>query len=63
MALILILFRGQFRLALANMQNILWQAALKRSSPSVERPKSAGSIPYGVAIAAATIYVLATRYA
>lgn len=62
MALVLILFRGRFRLALASMRNIVWQAALRRPLMHDKTQTSAGSMPYGVAIAAATIYVLATRY-
>lgn len=62
MALVLVLFRGRFRLALVSMRDIVWQAALRRPPMRDVKPASAGSMPYGVAIAAATIYVLATRY-
>ncbi|RZA29055.1 MAG: hypothetical protein EOP92_38065, partial [Lysobacteraceae bacterium] len=63
MALVLILFRGRLRLALASMRDIVWQAVLRRPPMQAEQRTSAGSMPYGVAIAAATIYVLASRYA
>lgn len=62
MALVLILFQGRLRLALASMRHIVQQAALRGRVIPQEKAGSAGSMPYGVAIAAATIYVLATRY-
>ncbi|MFN3789639.1 prepilin peptidase [Massilia sp.] len=62
MALAVILFRGRIRLALEGLRDAVSQLALRRSAMHAKTQASAGSIPYGVAIAAATIYVLASRY-
>ena len=63
MALGIIIYRGRVRLALANLWGIL-KPALLRLPPLPTAPReSAGSMPYGVAIAAGTIYLLVGRYA
>lgn len=64
MALAVLLAKGRLRMALSNLGAILRPALLRLRAPAigtVERP-SAGSIPYGVAIAAGTIAVLIGRY-
>jgi len=53
MALLLILLRSRLRLAFVNVGDLLSGKAL---------PQSAGSMPYGVAIALGTIVVLVTHY-
>ncbi|MBW8898504.1 MAG: prepilin peptidase [Massilia sp.] len=53
MALLLILLRNRLRLAFVNVGHLLSGKAL---------PQSAGSLPYGVAIALGTIVVLVTHY-
>jgi prepilin peptidase CpaA len=53
MALVLILLRSRLRLAFVNVGHLLSGKAL---------PQSAGSMPYGVAIALGTIVVLVTHY-
>lgn len=63
MALAIIVFRGRLRLALANVWGILRPALLRLPRVPLEAQQSAGSIPYGVAIAAGTVYVLVSRYA
>ena len=63
MAVAILLLRGRLRLAFIN----LWGMLRGRLSPAWAVPcaarESAGSMPYGVAIAAGTIYVLMSRYA
>lgn len=63
MALAIILFRGRLRLALANVRGIFRRAMLRLPSGSETVTESAGSLPYGVAIAAGTIYVVMSAYA
>ena len=53
MALLLIVLRSRLRLAFVNVGDLLSGKAL---------PQSAGSMPYGVAIALGTIVVLVTHY-
>jgi len=53
MALVLVLLRSRLRLAFVNVGHLLSGKAL---------PQSAGSMPYGVAIALGTIVVLVTHY-
>ena len=62
MALAIILCRGRLRLALNNLVGIV-RPALMRLPPAPAPVESAGSMPYGLAIAAGTIYVLVARYA
>jgi len=64
MALVVIVARGRLRMALANLWAILRPTLLRLPAPAIGeqgRP-SAGSIPYGVAIAAGTIEVVFGRY-
>jgi prepilin peptidase CpaA len=64
MALAVVLFKGRLRMVLANLWAILRPALLRLPAPAIGasgRP-SAGSIPYGVAIAAGTMAVLIGRY-
>lgn len=61
MALALIIFRRRFRLALTNLWTLVRQAALRLPPTLTEAQPSAGSMPYGVAIATATIYFLMSR--
>lgn len=61
MALAFILFQGRLRLALTNVWSMVRQAALRLPITRMEAQPSAGSIPYGVAIAAGTIYFLMSR--
>lgn len=63
MALAIIVYRGRLRLALTNLWNILWPALLRLPAVPVAGRDSAGSMPYGLAIAAGTIYLLVDRYA
>lgn len=64
MALVLLLLRGRLVLALTNLWRILRAAVLRLpANTGGAAPDSAGSMPYGVAIAAGTIYVLISRYA
>jgi prepilin peptidase CpaA len=63
MALLLVLLRSRLRLALANISQLLsgiFVPGAKLSDATL--PQSAGSMPYGVAIAAGTIVVLVTHY-
>jgi prepilin peptidase CpaA len=53
MALLLIVLRSRLRLAFVNVGHLLSGKAL---------PQSAGSMPYGVAIALGTIVILVTHY-
>jgi prepilin peptidase CpaA len=64
MALVLVLARGRLRMVLGNLWAIVRPVLLRLPAPAIgvpERP-SAGSIPYGVAIAAATIVVVLGQY-
>jgi prepilin peptidase CpaA len=63
MALAVILFHGRLRMALANLRDIVRSTTLRLPAPNGAGRESAGSMPYGVAIAAGTIYVLIGRYA
>jgi len=63
MAIAVIVFRGRLRLALNNLWQMLRALLLRLPLASTAGQTSAGSIPYGVAIAAGTIYVLVGRYA
>lgn len=62
MAIAIIVFRGRLRLALRNLWHIARAAWLRIPAGAGTKSESAGSMPYGVAIAAGTIYVLAMRY-
>ncbi len=64
MALLLVLARGRLRLAVRNLV-VLVRGALVPGMPlpAAGNWTSAGSIPYGVAIAAGTIAVLVRQYA
>ncbi|WP_020653825.1 A24 family peptidase [Massilia niastensis] len=61
MALLIIVCKGRLRLALSNLWAML-RPALLRLPPGPSLRESAGSMPYGVAIAAGTLAVLAGRY-
>jgi prepilin peptidase CpaA len=63
MALLLILVRSRLRLALVNIRHLL-SGFIASGTKSVDTalPQSAGSMPYGLAIAAGTIVVLVTQY-
>lgn len=63
MALAIIVCRRRVRTALANLWGILRPAVLRLPAGPAGTRESAGSMPYGLAIAAATIYVLMRRYA
>jgi prepilin peptidase CpaA len=63
MALFLVLLRSRLRLALVNIGHVLsglFTPGTKLSDTTL--PQSAGSMPYGLAIAAGTIVVLVTHY-
>jgi prepilin peptidase CpaA len=63
MALSLVLLRGRLRLALGNIGRMLVGAVTPAMSMTAAvREKSAGSIPYGLAIAIGTVAVLARHY-
>ena len=62
MAIAIIVFRGRLLLALRNLWHIARGLWLRIPVGSAAKSESAGSMPYGVAIAAGTIYVLAMRY-
>lgn len=61
MALAIIIFRGRLRLALVRLWSLVRQLALRLPVTRTEAQPSAGSMPYGVAIAAGTIYFLVSR--
>lgn len=61
MALAFIVFRGRTKLALTKLCSIVRQAALRLPATEAQMQPSAGSMPYGVAIAAATTYFLMRR--
>lgn len=63
MALAVIVFRGRLRQAAANLWHMLRALMLRLPATPGAQGVSVGSIPYGVAIAAGTIYVLMGRYA
>ncbi|MCD2519354.1 prepilin peptidase [Massilia sp. G4R7] len=62
MALAIIVLRGRLRLAVGNLWRIGRAALLRMPAGAAGKSESAGSMPYGVAIAAGTIYVIAMRY-
>ncbi|VXC19054.1 prepilin peptidase [Massilia sp. 9I] len=63
MALALIVAHGRLNLVLGNLRDIVRGFVLRLPVASRSVQDSAGSMPYGVAIAAGTIYVLLGRYA
>ncbi|WP_371764217.1 prepilin peptidase [Massilia sp.] len=63
MALLLILLRSRLRLALVNIGHLLSGLIVPGTKlADMALPQSAGSMPYGLAIAAGTIVVLVTQY-
>jgi prepilin peptidase CpaA len=63
MALFLILVRGRVRLALVNIAHMMAGVLTPGATLATpERQQSAGSMPYGLAIAAGTIIVLVRHY-
>ena len=63
MALLLILLRSRVRLAFANIGRLLSGLIVPGTKlADMALPESAGSMPYGLAIAAGTIVVLVTQY-
>ena len=63
MALAVILLRNRLKLAFANLGHLLFGFVMPGTKMSDMAPsRSAGSIPYGVAIAAGTILVLVRHY-
>jgi prepilin peptidase CpaA len=63
MALLLILLRSRVRLAFANIGRLLSGFIVPGTAlADMTLPQSAGSMPYGLAIAAGTIVVLVTQY-
>lgn len=65
MALAIIVCKGRLRLALSNLWAMLRAMTLRLPAgpaPGTPAKVSAGSMPYGVAIAAGTISILAGRY-
>jgi prepilin peptidase CpaA len=63
MALLLVLLGGRLRLALGNLGAMLRGAvAPGTDAAGMPRQTSAGSMPYGVAIAAGTMLVLVRHY-
>jgi len=63
MALALVLLRSRVRLALVNIGHLLSGLIMPGTKSSgMALPQSAGSMPYGLAIAAGTIVVLVTHY-
>lgn len=61
MALAFIICQGRLRLALTNLFSMARRAALRIPITQAEARPSAGSLPYGVAIAVGTIYFLISR--
>ncbi len=61
MALAIIVYRGRLRLALTNLASLVRQFALRLPVEHIRTQPSAGSMPYGLAIAAGTIYFLTTH--
>jgi len=63
MALLVVLLRSRLRLALVNIGHLLCGLLVPGAKPAdTALPQSAGSMPYGLAIALGTIAVLVTRY-
>lgn len=63
MALLLVLVRSRVRVALVNIGHLLTGLIVPGTKLShMTLPQSAGSMPYGLAIAAGTIVVLVTHY-
>jgi prepilin peptidase CpaA len=62
MALLLVLLRGRLRLVLANLGIMLRGVTPGAETTGSPAPTSAGSMPYGVAIAVGTVLVLARHY-
>ena len=63
MALLVVLLRSRVRLALVNIGHVLCGLLVPGTKPAdTTLPQSAGSMPYGLAIALGTIAVLVTRY-
>jgi prepilin peptidase CpaA len=63
MALLLVLLRSRLRLALVNIGHLLCGLLVPGTKlADTTLPQSAGSMPYGLAIALGTIAVLVTRY-
>jgi prepilin peptidase CpaA len=63
MALVLVLARGRFLLAIGNVRRMLGGLVLPGGMAAVPAvPQSAGSMPYGVAIAVGTVAVLVRHY-
>lgn len=63
MALVTILLRGRSRLALDNLRRMLLGVLSGRAGLAAPPPQtSAGSMPYGLAIAAGTVVVLVRHY-
>jgi prepilin peptidase CpaA len=63
MALAIIICRSRLKLAFANLWALMRPVMLRLPAAPLAARESAGSMPYGVAIAAGTIYVLMARYA
>lgn len=61
MALLVVVLRGRSGLALGNLRRMLL-GFMTNSTGLAAPPTSAGSIPYGVAIAAGTVVVLVRHY-
>jgi prepilin peptidase CpaA len=63
MALLLVLLRSRLRLALVNIGHLLTGLLVPGTKLSdMALPQSAGTMPYGLAIAFGTIFVLVTHY-
>jgi prepilin peptidase CpaA len=63
MALLVVVLRSRLRLALVNIGHLLCGLLVPGTKPAdTTLPQSAGSMPYGLAIALGTIAVLVTRY-
>ena len=63
MAILLMLVRGRLRLAVGNMWQIIRGATMRHAGMGAPlAPTSAGSMPYGLAIAAGTVAVLVRHY-
>ena len=63
MALAILIYSGRLWLALRNLWGIVWPALLRIPALPPAARESAGSMPYGLAIAAGTVYLLIGRYA
>ncbi|MDB5746034.1 MAG: type leader peptidase family protein [Massilia sp.] len=65
MALVIILFTGRWSAAYANMRELLLPLLLRLGPPApgtVPARQSVGSMPYGLAIALSTLWLLAQRH-